>query len=1374
MDKLLLQSNNIKKKKSEKETNSNKKDKKLSILNDYSIKKCGTGILKNQNAYHNIELLLSKNNKAFLNPNILTKKENLENNFIKSNSLTNSNILLKSTEENLIENINNSNNKNIIPKKSMINMKNSTLNGDSENSKLERTFLKNAINFFQKVLLKEKELNEQVEKKSNCSTKIISSKLLEDIEKEKNKIVSKQIRNSAMLSSNHKIGNSKTNSFFKFGEITKKKSQQLEKPIIKKKDRRLSIFSKREFLKIKSLQRMSSEISRKIRKSSIKEVKEELKKFETLEITEMIDKIPRKIENKPSRRKSLTDSNITFDAMKMKEKIREEEYQNKFRNLFICNNLFDSLDDEENEDLEKSNVLCIRPNDISCYIIDSLTLLASFINIIYIPYFLAFMQSNCKYNFLSGDFILFMLMELIYIIDLFSGFFRAYYNFEEVLIIKKRYMCLNYLKGNFIFDLIEAIPFFLILNLGQENCNANNFNNFAFNNHLNYSFLLLKLLKIFKVFNNSAVKAIGKLLNKSDFFSDWKAVLANIIIVICSLHIACCYFIFLGNNKNPGWSFILIKSESGWDIYIASLYYVVTTLTTVGYGDITGISDHEKFFQIILLIVGTFSYSWLLTYISNYIKKNHDKYIIYEEKVKILDEIKLNYPNLSTNLYERISRYLRYNKSKYKYNIKYLLDSLPCSIQNNLIIEIYKPIIKNFLFFKYFENSDFFVKIVTSMKPILSMKDDVLINEGDVVEDIIFIKKGVLSLEIGINLDEPKKYAEEHLKVTTHTNQNKHENLTYFQTIPTRMKESSNIFLNYTTKKTKNIEEKKVNVKQVRIIDLRTNEHFGDVLMILNEKSPVTIRVKSKKAELLFLQKTNATEISNLYPNIWKRIVNKSLHNLNEIKNIIRKKIIFYCEANDIPISPNLKTTVLNKKVKFKSNISDKKIKTGPKKYIKSIIKEEDESKYTSRKNSSLSKKTIIKNNSSLKSKNNNNEKDNKSNLGSTAIFKKYKTKKTIISHNSEKNNKSNSELISGSKPNNINDNSFYNERKNKSEIRTSEINDKNSEIISERLNMNQSHEEKNSEKINEEIFFNEDLGTNIINKHIIMNNYDKNNYIFHQRTDENSDYLISLNNSYDKINKLLGENSLSQINLENVLIENNSVNSDKRNKKINIYNNIVINNSHKNDNIINENYKKINKFEILENSSINSFTIYSSYENLNQISKYKYASNKTLHQKVKNLIQQNTFKKFKTIQSLKDNKPPLLKEETNFIKNNKNINYSAEKIRPEKSSSNGFLIIHKFNSTIEDKENTSFKRKEKEKRHFSSNNVSDGENTFYSRMKIINRSKITGKLRDKNKKLNNYQDIISKNIEENKQNLNNPEEYFSGFFNNILSKKKI
>jgi hypothetical protein len=36
-----------------------------------------------------------------------------------------------------------------------------------------------------------------------------------------------------------------------------------------------------------------------------------------------------------------------------------------------------------------------------------------------------------------------------------------------------------------------------------------------------------------------------------------------------------------------------------------------------------------------------------------------------------------------------------------------------------------------------------------------------------------------------------------------------------------------------------------------------------------------------------------------------------------------------------------------------------------------------------------------------------------------------------------------------------------------------------------------------------------------------------------------------------------------------------------------------------------------------------------------------------------------------------------------------------------------------------------------------------------------------------------NYGKLISQNIEKNQQNLNNPEEYFEGFFNDIIFNKK-
>ena len=88
------------------------------------------------------------------------------------------------------------------------------------------------------------------------------------------------------------------------------------------------------------------------------------------------------------------------------------------------------------------------------------------------------------------------------------------------------------------------------------------------------------------------------------------------------------------------------------------------------------------------------------------------------------------------------------------------------------------------------------------------------------------------------------------------------------------------------------IKIEKVNVK---ILCIRDNEHFGDVLMFLEERSPLQVRVRSKKCELFFLKKIDALKISSSYSNIWRRINKKSVYNFQQIKKNIRKNVEIYC-----------------------------------------------------------------------------------------------------------------------------------------------------------------------------------------------------------------------------------------------------------------------------------------------------------------------------------------------------------------------------------------------------------------------------------------------------------------------------------------------
>ena len=76
-------------------------------------------------------------------------------------------------------------------------------------------------------------------------------------------------------------------------------------------------------------------------------------------------------------------------------------------------------------------------------------------------------------------------------------------------------------------------------------------------------------------------------------------------------------------------------------VYLSSIYFLITTVTSVGYGDITGNSFTEFCFQIFILLVGIIAYSWLISSLSNYVKENNSQNEIFRKKISMLNEILL-------------------------------------------------------------------------------------------------------------------------------------------------------------------------------------------------------------------------------------------------------------------------------------------------------------------------------------------------------------------------------------------------------------------------------------------------------------------------------------------------------------------------------------------------------------------------------------------------------------------------------------------------------------------------------------------------------------------------------------------------------------
>ena len=310
-------------------------------------------------------------------------------------------------------------------------------------------------------------------------------------------------------------------------------------------------------------------------------------------------------------------------------------------------------------------------------------------------------------------------------------------------------------------------------------------------------------------------------------------------------------------------------------------------MTTVGYGDYTCSSSFsEMIFEIILLSIGITAYSWIVSNIGNYVKNESYASMIYNKDEAILEDIRITYPNMPFNLYKNIFRHLNATKIRQKQcDSNLLINSLPYSLKNAL-----------------------------------------LIREGQLIENIIFVKEGRLCLEALIDIAEPHKSVNQYLykkfidideDVIIVSN---YETSLYasklnnnYQNVFNRAKTELDSIINNKVKSdlVSSINESNIgkelgkwdfggdifeenNFQFINIINISKNESFGDVYMFLCKPSPLCLRVKSKVAELMVLRKYDAIDISLKYPNIWSKIFKKSYRNMLSIKTITIHKIKHY------------------------------------------------------------------------------------------------------------------------------------------------------------------------------------------------------------------------------------------------------------------------------------------------------------------------------------------------------------------------------------------------------------------------------------------------------------------------------------------------
>ena len=98
-------------------------------------------------------------------------------------------------------------------------------------------------------------------------------------------------------------------------------------------------------------------------------------------------------------------------------------------------------------------------------------------------------------------------------------------------------------------------------------------------------------------------------------------------------------------------------------MYIISFYWSLSTITTVGYGDISAGTTLERIYSLVMMSIGVVSFSFAISSISDIVNKIDSSNAEVNQKIEILNQIKEEY-NIDDSIFNKVKTITKYHYNK--------------------------------------------------------------------------------------------------------------------------------------------------------------------------------------------------------------------------------------------------------------------------------------------------------------------------------------------------------------------------------------------------------------------------------------------------------------------------------------------------------------------------------------------------------------------------------------------------------------------------------------------------------------------------------------------------------------------------------------
>ena len=477
---------------------------------------------------------------------------------------------------------------------------------------------------------------------------------------------------------------------------------------------------------------------------------------------EMIGLTNSKVPRYVSSRTSITNTEILFNNnanQKAKDKNLEKGVTNKDDSLY-------------------QRLLISHDSKIKS-IFDIIVLILVNISSIIILYDYCFVETDLdnNNNNLFQNNPLYYIIEFLFIIFIVVQFFQTYQDPSTLLIITDfKSIAFRYIKRWFIIDALSVIPFELFISESDDS--------------LKY-FKMIRLLRLPKFIQTIDVKRFDNLATsfltkgENEDASRRLMVIFNVrylfkiarLMIMASLLayvLGCVWYLICLQVFENRFSIGYPQEKTFFTEYkiyrkpplkklMLSCYYVLTGLTTVGYGDYNATNEYEKIFGITVMFLGVAIFSYVMSEFSDQINiynqtfGDRDQGSDLENHINSLKYFCPNQP-FNRNLLEKIDKHFKFfwkNNRMFSIdkNDKYL-SNLPKDLKISLVEYFWYDIFtkfNNFFLYRKYKNVyyKFYYELSFLIMPRLFYKDEIIYKADEEVEELYLIMEGAASMGLG-------------------------------------------------------------------------------------------------------------------------------------------------------------------------------------------------------------------------------------------------------------------------------------------------------------------------------------------------------------------------------------------------------------------------------------------------------------------------------------------------------------------------------------------------------------------------------------------------------------------------------------------------